>query len=67
VAEPVRIPRGGVLVKHGSGLLAEAATGLGRSFFPLCALVIVAGAAVWGPWVSLALAYGLWRLVARVG
>lgn len=40
---------------------------LGRSLFPLSALVIIAGAMVWGPWVSLGLAYGWWRLVARIG
>lgn len=40
---------------------------LGRSLFPISALVIVAGTAWWGPWVSLALAYGWWRVVARVG
>jgi hypothetical protein len=30
-------------------------TGLafGRSFFPLFALVVIAGTALWGPWVSL--------------
>jgi hypothetical protein len=30
-------------------------TGLvfGRSFFPLFAIAMIAGAAVWGPWVSL--------------
>jgi hypothetical protein len=26
---------------------------LGRSFFPLFAIAIIAGAALWGPWVSL--------------
>lgn len=26
----------------------------GRSFFPLFAIAIIAGAALWGPWVSLA-------------
>jgi hypothetical protein len=26
---------------------------LGRSFFPLFAIVIIVGAALWGPWVSL--------------
>jgi hypothetical protein len=26
----------------------------GRSFFPLFALVVIVGAMLWGPWVSLA-------------
>jgi hypothetical protein len=26
---------------------------LGRSFFPLFAIAIIVGAALWGPWVSL--------------
>ena len=26
----------------------------GRSFFPLFAIAIIAGATLWGPWVSLA-------------
>jgi hypothetical protein len=25
----------------------------GRSFFPLSAIAIIAGATIWGPWVSL--------------
>ena len=40
---------------------------IGRSFFPLAALVIVVGVIWWGPWVSLGLAYALWRVVARMG
>ena len=40
---------------------------LGRSLFPLSALAIIAGTTVWGPWVSLGLAYGWWRLVGRIG
>ena len=39
----------------------------GRSAFPLCALVVISGTALWGPWVTLALAYGLWRVVGRIG
>lgn len=42
-------------------------TFLGRSFFPIAALIIVLGVVVWGPWVTLVLAYVLWRLVARLG
>ena len=26
---------------------------LGRSFFPLLAMVVIAGTMLWGPWVSL--------------
>ena len=40
---------------------------IGRSLFPASALVIIAGAMLWGPWVTLALAYGWWRVVARIG
>lgn len=40
---------------------------LGRSLFPLTALVVILGALVWGPWISLAAAYGWWRLTARIG
>lgn len=28
---------------------------IGRSFFPLFAIAIIAGATLWGPWVSLAI------------
>ena len=42
-------------------------TFLGRSFFPIAAMIIVVGVIWWGPWVSLALAYTLWRFVARMG
>ena len=28
---------------------------LGRSFFPLFAIAVIAGATLWGPWVSLAI------------
>ena len=40
---------------------------LGRSLFPFSALLIIGGSVVWGPWISLALAYGWWRVVGRVG
>jgi len=42
-------------------------TFIGRSFFPIAALVVVLGVVFWGPWVSLGLAYTLWRVVARMG
>ncbi len=38
-----------------------------RSLFPLVALLVIAGSALWGPWVSLVLAYGWWKIVARIG
>jgi|GEM_PF-4240315 len=28
---------------------------LGRSFFPFFAITVIAGAVLWGPWVSLAI------------
>ena len=34
--------------------LLQTRLALGRSFFPLFALVIILGAALWGPWISLA-------------
>lgn len=40
---------------------------LGRSLFPVTAVLIIAGSMLWGPWISLAAAYGWWRIVARVG
>jgi 3-methyladenine DNA glycosylase/8-oxoguanine DNA glycosylase len=39
---------------------------LGRSLFPVTALVVIVGALAWGPWASLALGYVWWRVVARV-
>lgn len=38
---------------------------LGRSLFPFATLAILAGTLLWGPWVSLLLALGTWRLVVR--
>lgn len=38
---------------------------LGRSLFPCVTFAILAGTLVWGPWVSLLLALGTWRLVVR--
>ena len=34
-------------------LHSQTALIFGRSFFPLFAIVIILGAALWGPWVSL--------------
>jgi len=33
--------------------LSKTRLAFGRSFFPLFAIAIIAGAALWGPWVSL--------------
>jgi hypothetical protein len=33
--------------------LSRTALVFGRSFFPLFAIAIIVGAALWGPWVSL--------------
>lgn len=33
--------------------LSQAGLAFGRSFWPLFALVVIAGAMLWGPWVSL--------------
>ena len=34
-------------------VLSQAAAVLGRSFCPLFAIAVIAGALLWGPWVSL--------------
>ena len=39
---------------------------LGRSLFPVTALVVILGALVWGPWASLVVGYAWWRVVARI-
>ena len=36
------------------GFLSKTRLVLGRSFFPLFAIVVIAGTMLWGPWVSLA-------------
>ena len=35
-------------------LFSKTRQALGRSFFPLFAIAVIAGATLWGPWVSLA-------------
>lgn len=35
--------------------LAQAGLVIGRSFWPLFALAVIAGVMLWGPWVSLAI------------
>lgn len=37
------------------GQLSRSVQAAGRSFFPLFAIVIIAGSMFWGPWVSLAI------------
>jgi hypothetical protein len=37
----------------------------GRSFFPFASVAIILGTILWGPWVSLALAFVLWRIAMR--
>jgi hypothetical protein len=39
---------------------------LGRSFFPFAALTVILGTLLWGPWVSLLIAVGLWKLAGFV-
>lgn len=36
-----------------------------RCFYPLAALAVIAGAVVWGAWLSLGLAFLLWRAIGR--
>jgi uncharacterized membrane protein YdjX (TVP38/TMEM64 family) len=36
------------------GFFSKTRQVLGRSFFPLFAIIVIAGAMLWGPWVSLA-------------
>ena len=38
------------------GFLSKIRVVLGRSFFPLFAIAVIAGTMLWGPWVSLAVA-----------
>jgi hypothetical protein len=38
-----------------NGFLAQTALVFGRSFWPFFAIAIIAGAMLWGPWVSLAI------------
>jgi hypothetical protein len=39
---------------------------VGRSLYPILALVVVLGAMAWGPFVSLALALGFWHVNKRI-
>ena len=40
---------------------------LWRSLFPLAALALLAGTALWGPWVTLVLTVAWWLAVRRIG
>lgn len=40
---------------------------IGRSLFPISALVLISGTLLWGPWVTLVLAIAWWKLVTRIG
>lgn len=40
---------------------------LGRSLFPIVALALIAGTAIWGPWVTAVLTFAWWKVVTRVG
>ena len=54
--------------RRSSSLVAARAVPLqliGRSLFPITALVLILGTLVWGPWVSLGLTFVWWRIVAR--
>jgi hypothetical protein len=39
---------------------------LGRSLIPFLALLIIGGTVLWGPWVTLVLAVGLWYSVGHL-
>ena len=48
-------------------LLRELGAVLGRSLFPLVAILLIGGTFLWGPWGTALLAVVWWRIVARVG
>ena len=39
--------------RRARAFVSRTALVFGRSFFPLFAIAIIVGAAIWGPWVSL--------------
>jgi hypothetical protein len=41
-------------VRLSHGVFSKSREVLGRSFFPLFAITVIAGVMLWGPWVSLA-------------
>ena len=42
-----------IMGRRARAFLSQTALVFGRSFFPLFAIAIIVGAALWGPWVSL--------------
>ena len=40
---------------------------VGRSLFPIVALLLIWGTVIWGPLVTLVLTVAWWRLVTRIG
>ena len=40
---------------------------VGRALFPLVTLVLITGTALWGAWITLALAVVTWAVVGRLG
>ena len=50
-----------------TSFLSEAGWIVGRSLFPIMALLLILGTLVWGPWVTLVLAVVWWRIVTRIG
>ena len=48
------------------GFLWEVGQFFGRSLLPIVALVLIAGTFLWGPWVTLILAFVWWRIVTVI-
>lgn len=40
---------------------------VGRSLFPIVALLLIWGTVIWGPWWTLVLTVVWWRIVTRIG
>lgn len=59
VSPPDRTPR----PRPALGVVGQV---LGRSLFPLVALLLIAGTALWGPWVTLVLAFAWWNVITRI-
>lgn len=60
-------PRAKAATAESSGFLHGLGQVLGRSLFPIVALVLIAGTMLWGPWVTLVLALVWWNVVTRIG
>mgnify|MGYP006945867692 CR=1 FL=1 len=50
-----------------SSELSPALVWIGRSLFPIVALLLIAGTALWGPFPSLVLTVLWWKVVTWVG